>query len=107
MYCRHCGNQINDQAFICVHCGSRVGGESTATNAKPSNGNVLGIVGLCFSFVVPIVTFICSGIGLSHAISSKHAGPKALNLVALILGGVIFVASILSNIFGEPTMILY
>ena len=28
MYCRNCGKEIDENAFICVHCGSLVNGVS-------------------------------------------------------------------------------
>lgn len=34
MFCPHCGNQINDNAFVCVHCGVRVDEPTLQTDEK-------------------------------------------------------------------------
>jgi uncharacterized membrane protein YvbJ len=46
-YCRSCGAQINDNAFVCIHCGVKVSEENTKS-INNDNSVTLGIIGLCF-----------------------------------------------------------
>lgn len=46
-YCRSCGEQINDNAFVCVHCGVKVLEEKPSSSGN-DNSVTLGIIGLCF-----------------------------------------------------------
>ena len=51
MYCKNCGNEIRDDAVICVHCGTEVKKE-VVSEGKPKTGMgvvfglFLGIIGL-------------------------------------------------------------
>ena len=32
MFCKYCGNEINDKASICIHCGCATGSNSIEEN---------------------------------------------------------------------------
>lgn len=65
MYCKNCGREIDDKAYVCVHCGVLVGERQTA---KPqSEGNALAIVGFVLSFLIPIAGLVCSILGYNKA----------------------------------------
>lgn len=49
------------------------------------NSKTLGIIGLIFAFLLPIVTYIVSGIGLSKSKNYGNESAKKLNLTALII----------------------
>lgn len=52
MYCTHCGQQINDEAVICPHCGCETGRKRIAYNDAKSTGfSVLG-------FFFPVIGLI-------------------------------------------------
>ena len=36
MFCKQCGNQIHDQAFVCVHCGCAVEGAQIPKQNQPT-----------------------------------------------------------------------
>ena len=50
-YCSHCGNQIEDQAVICVKCGCAVASHSNVADIPSTGLNAL-------SFFIPIVGLI-------------------------------------------------
>ena len=95
MYCRKCGAQIDDEAYVCVHCGALVK-EPTETAAgnvenrqKKTNG--MAIAGFVCSFFLPVLGLIfsiiamkqceergCDGYGLAKA-------GKIISIVCLVL----------------------
>ncbi len=64
MYCKNCGQQIDDNAYVCIHCGVKTdadessdrGGEKVAK--KIEKKNILGGLALIFAFLMPIVGII-------------------------------------------------
>ena len=69
---------------------------------KELSGLTLGIVALIFAFIMPIVTFICGGIGLSKANEQIRKNPatpttaKTLCILSMIITTVlIFIATLL------------
>ena len=98
-FCSKCCSELNDGDFICSRCGATVG--AVVGNAsRPGLDRVgtapmvLGIIGIIFGILLPIVTYICSIIGLVLAnneirdgITTKTTG-RVLNVVALCIAGV-------------------
>lgn len=80
VFCRHCGNQINEMAVICPHCGCETGRKmsSSVSEDVPSAGlNVL-------SFLIPFV-------GLILYLTMRETTPKRANAIgkwALISVGI-------------------
>lgn len=64
MYCKNCGKEVYDQAFVCPHCGTRVG--DTTTSSQKGNDNVVGLIGFILSFFAPVAGLICSIIGYKN-----------------------------------------
>lgn len=68
MYCKYCGNQMDDRAIICPHCGIPTDKfnqtDGTAKSAPPapsanSNSSDSGSIGFgVLSFMFPVVGFI-------------------------------------------------
>lgn len=43
MFCKNCGKEIDDNAYVCVHCGVKVKEDnSAAVNADADNGSKVG-----------------------------------------------------------------
>ena len=71
MYCRNCGNKLDENAYVCVNCGVLV--DSNINNSIPSrvyrekkkgDSNATGILSIIFSSLavikrVPISVFKC------------------------------------------------
>ena len=87
-YCRNCGHEINQNAFVCINCGVLVDEIPAQEKSQTSDGTSLGIIGLCFALFIPIVTWIVSGIGYSRAIQADNKNAKTMNLIALIASSV-------------------
>ena len=52
MFCKACGKEINDNAYVCVHCGVKVGEDSQ--NPIDSGSIGWGVLG----FFIPLVGLI-------------------------------------------------
>ena len=92
MFCKNCGQEINDKAAICIHCGCTTGNnsveESLAGESKKGLGILMGIflgliglvIGICLypANSVERKTFI-KGWGIAFAIS------LAVSFVLIIL----------------------
>lgn len=83
MYCRNCGQQIDDQAVICPHCG--VPTQNMAQTGQKTN--TLAVVGLVLSFFVSIAGLICSIIARKQCIE-RNEGGAGLALAGIIISAV-------------------
>ena len=66
MFCQNCGNKIDDNAYVCVHCGVFLKKRSNNKIEHNTNNKVLGIV----SFILGIVAIFLSIMLFFHDISS-------------------------------------
>ena len=66
MYCRNCGNKLDENAYVCVNCGVLV--DSNKNNNIPSriyrekknnDSNVTGILSIIFSSLAVLDVFNC------------------------------------------------
>lgn len=72
MYCTNCGAEIDENAYICIHCGALV------VRRKPKITNGMAVAGFVCSFLIPLLGWIFGGIGLSR--SKKLPGEKGKTL---------------------------
>ncbi len=89
-FCTKCGKEINDDAVICVHCGSSV--DPTMNNSKDSNSKSWWCLGFFTSlFCTPIIGLILWLVWKDEApIKAKNVGLGTLwSLVASIGVGVL------------------
>lgn len=75
MFCQNCGNQIDDNADVCIKCGCLINKSTKITEEKPINA--MAIVGFVFSFILDIVGLICSIIARNQC---KKTGEKGMEL---------------------------
>lgn len=80
MFCKNCGKEISDNAYVCPNCGVKVGGAQTADRKT----NALAIVGFILAFLVPIAGLICSIIARKQ-IFERDEGGAGLALAGLII----------------------
>ena len=84
MYCRHCGQEIDDQTVICPHCGVT----TQATTPVIDNGGIgWGFLGCCIPIVGLVLWLVWK--------DTKPKTAKALGIGALVSVGI----SILYYIF--------
>ena len=93
MYCKYCGQQINDDAYVCVHCG-RVVAEQPREN-KPNDVNIYAVLSLVFTFLMPVAGIVLGVIGMSDAKKTGGNG-RGLAVAGLTLSIVFIVLVILA-----------
>lgn len=96
MYCKYCGKEIVDNAFVCPHCGVQVAPVANIQNNNPTNENTIAIVGFVLSFFIAIAGLVCSIIGYKNG---KNGAPyKNLGLAGIIISIVAMVITFISII---------
>ena len=98
MYCKNCGNEINPNAVVCIHCGCAVEQQKPATEAQKTN--VLGIIGFVLAFIVPLAGLICSSIGYKRADRYYNGNCKGLALAGTIISAISLAVSVALAIWG-------
>ncbi len=114
MFCHNCGKEIDDNAFVCPHCGVIVGNKDAAngtnansantnatngTNAQTTGSNTIATVGFVLSFFIAIAGLICSIIGYRNAPQYGGKG-KGLALAGIIISAVSMAIALISVIIA-------
>lgn len=101
MYCRNCGKEIDDNAYICIHCGVKVQEEKSTKeiNEAADNGSKVGWGFLCWFFPIvglilyciwkterPKTALVCGNCALASIIVGV-----ILSILSLVLAIVLFV----------------
>lgn len=106
MYCRKCGAQIDDEAYVCVHCGALVkelpqpGIRQAAGNAGYRSGktNAMAVVGFIFSFFIALLGLIFSIIGMNQCKERGDDGyglAKAGLIISIIEMALVFIGAMI------------
>lgn len=66
MFCFNCGNKVDDNAYICVHCGVILKKEPTRKNRKRSGNLVCGIISIIFGILALALSFSLFFIDISE-----------------------------------------
>lgn len=105
MFCTKCGKEIAENAVMCVGCGSATENFHQLLIENRSSPipviRVLGIISIIMGFFVPIISWICGGIGLYKANKTYPktvdlAEVRKLNIIGIIIGCVCWVLSMIS-----------
>lgn len=91
MYCKNCGNLIDDKASKCQYCGYIYSSQKATynynANVYKKDSNVLAIVGFVMAFFMPIVGLICSIMGYKSA-DEYRDDYKSLALAGIIISAI-------------------
>ena len=93
MFCRNCGQVIANNADVCIHCGVKVENKQNANKSIEKKSNTNAIVGFIFSFIIPLVGFICSIVGLTK-VKTCNSG-KGLAIAGIIISVLNWIISII------------
>ena len=92
MFCKNCGQEIDNNADVCIHCGVATGKNASSLNRIDEPSHLPGIAGCCFPLVGIILYFMW-----------KDEKPKSASLVIKwtlagiamgIIGSIIYVVFI-------------
>lgn len=86
MYCKNCGNKLNENAYVCLKCGVLVDNNSViptrmSREKKKNDNNVTGILSIIFSSLAVLDIFDC----LTSNISSIGMYTKLLDRFIYLL----------------------
>ena len=98
MYCRNCGNEISDNAFVCPKCGVKVKDDPVFVTAPNSNGAGSGASASSSSSSVSVSI---DGSGSGSASDSKLVFPIATLLCYIFLYPIGFILNIVGLFSGE------
>lgn len=90
-YCKNCGKELDDNAYVCPNCGVKVEEDAPVVEEHRTNG--LAIAGFVLSFFIPLVGLILSIVGLVK-VKVYHSG-KGLAIAGIVLSVVFWIANIL------------
>ena len=96
MYCKNCGKEIDNNAYVCPNCGVLVKNTSAEVTVKKES-NTKALIGFILSFFVPVVGLILGIMGLKASGEMKGEG-KGMSIAAIIISAVGIVCSIIFTI---------
>ena len=104
MYCRNCGKEVAEIAYVCVHCGVLTHAEKPKRKFYKA-GFVLGVLSLC----IPFHGLILGIIGLPMAAISKRRSSIIMNIIGIVvwLAYFIVMGSFLNSNVAQPTIFYY
>ena len=106
MYCRKCGNKVNDGNKFCTKCGFDLSQNNINKQNKKSNADgkavaslIIGFISLFLSFTLSILLFPLELIGLILGITSKTSCSEktagiVINIVSMVISVLTFIALI-------------
>ncbi|MCH5163708.1 MAG: zinc-ribbon domain-containing protein [Clostridiales bacterium] len=99
MYCKNCGNQIDDNAYVCIHCGVRVSDEVPLVKQEHPR-----FCTHCGKQIDPNA-YICVHCGVKTGANNERIVAKSTgkNSVVLAILGIVFAilsATLLSAVFS-------
>lgn len=80
MFCKNCGKEIDDNAYVCPYCGVRT--ETTSVTGQSAT-NGFAIAGFVLSFFVSLLGLIFSIIGLKK--SKECNSGRGLAIAGIII----------------------
>lgn len=88
MFCKNCGQEINDNAVVCPHCG--VATEKMATNnpaPAPAQKNTMALVGFILALLgFNLIALILSIVGLTYCKKPEYNGDgKGFAIAGIII----------------------
>lgn len=104
MYCKKCGAQIDDDAYVCIHCGTLVkelpqetafAQNGAAQTGKKTNG--MAIAGFVCSFFFALLGLIFSIIGMQQCKERGDNGyglAKAGMIISIVWMAIVFIVAV-------------
>ena len=95
MYCKNCGKEIDDNAYVCIHCGALVNENKATKNGKL---NIFALVGFILSFFFSVPGLVLSIIGYQKADTDYDGNMKNYAKAGIIISIVAFAISVILSI---------
>lgn len=97
MFCKNCGNEVDNNAVVCPHCGVQLKQPEAEKPATSGEMCTLAIVGFILSFFISIAGLICSIIGYKKCKNEnlKGSGFAIAGIIISALSMVLYVVYII------------
>ena len=113
MYCKNCGNQVDDNAVVCPYCGAGVRNAPVEEKKKPVNG--LGIAGFVISIlslwlgmyfcIASILALVLSAVAVAlrkkYSVNGLAIAGLVISCITTFIWGIIWIAaaSLIASLF--------
>lgn len=91
MFCKNCGKEISDNAYVCPNCGVKVAADA------PKQKNNKALIGFIFSFFIPLVGLILGILGYKDSQKMNDEG-RGLAIAAIVISAISLVINIIVSI---------
>lgn len=95
MFCKNCGKEIDDNAYVCPHCGVKVEKSELQSQEK----NTLAIVGFVLSFFIAIAGLICSILAYRKC-KNENAPQKGFAVAGIVISAISMALTVLIYIIA-------
>ncbi len=97
MYCKHCGNQIDNNSSFCSLCGKKILETNNETSTQPyqtmettnikkeNPAQSISIIGFILSFFISIAGLIVSAVALKKYSSQENQEGRGLAVAGLVI----------------------
>ncbi len=111
-FCANCGNELHDEAVVCVKCGcpasDTLANQGTAVPQKKTPiAWIFGLVGIIFSMLFALIGHAASITGIVFGIKEYKETKNVLGLVLSIIGEVLSVISSVIGIVSSFVILFY
>ncbi len=128
MYCSQCGTKLEEGTAFCPSCGAST---NAAVSSKQAEGTkpeliptplfmprkttdgagiaavIVGAIGLVLAWLVALLGYICGGVALACALSSRSKlGSSATSTLGIVFGSVTLAFSLINSILGVILMLM-
>lgn len=97
MFCKNCGKEVSDQAYVCPYCGVRLHSENGDAKKSGEEWSVITIVGFVLAFLFSIAGLVCSIIGYKECVNENKKG-KGLATAGIAISAVFLAITVISII---------
>ena len=95
-YCTNCGNKVEENSFVCTHCGVKIKNDVVTSNVNDNGGFAWSLLG----FFVPVVGLILYLVWKDERPKTAKSAGKGALIYAIVYGVIIVVAFIFGFIFS-------
>ncbi len=101
MFCKHCGNEIDNNAIICTNCGAATD-NINKTSPAAAQKNTMALIGFILSFFMPLVGLILSIIGYQNVKKPEYAGDgKSFAVAGMAISAVYLGIGLIAGLIGS------
>ncbi len=85
-YCSKCGEELNEDAVVCLNCGCAVNEETKQAATSKKSVIVLGILGIIFAWLFALAGHVLSIIGLVIGWDEKKKIGRSVGFTLCVVG---------------------